>query len=118
MAAIRLLDVVRDRIRTKHYSYLTEKAYLHWVRRFIRFHGRRHPRELGKAEIESFLTTLATRERVSASTQNQALAALLFLYREVLSLEFPWLDTVVAPSTASTLPSCSRARKCGRCSGG
>jgi integron integrase len=95
MAGIRLLDAVRDRIRAKHYSYLTEKAYLYWIRRFIRFHGRRHPRELGKAEIESFLTSLATEERVSAATQNQALASLLFLYREVLGLEFPWLDQVI-----------------------
>lgn len=95
MPAVRLLEAVRERIRARHYSYLTEKAYLLWIRRFIRFHGRRHPRDLGKPEIESFLTSLATQGRVSASTQNQALAALLFLYREVLSLEFPWLDEVV-----------------------
>jgi integron integrase len=95
MPAVRLLDAVRDRIRAKHYSYLTEQAYLYWVRRFVRFHGRRHPRDLGKTEIESFLTSLAIKERVSASTQNQALAALLFLYREVLGLAFPWLDEVV-----------------------
>ncbi len=95
MAAPRLLDAVRERVRARHYSYLTEKAYLHWTRRFIRFHGRRHPREMGKAELEAFLTSLATEARVSASTQNQALAALLFLYREVLDLPFPWLDQVV-----------------------
>lgn len=104
MAAVRLLDEVRDRIRAKHYSYLTEKAYLHWIRRFIRFHDRRHPRELGKSDIESFLTSLATEARVSASTQNQALAALLFLYREVLSPEFPWLDTVVRAKPRVSAP--------------
>lgn len=75
MAAPRLLDAVRERVRAKHYSYLTEKAYLHWIRRFIRFHGRRHPRELDKAELEAFLTSLATEFHVSASTQDQALAA-------------------------------------------
>src|SRR5688572_5770550 len=95
MAAARLLDAVRERVRARHYSYLTEKAYLHWIRRFIRFHGRRHPRDMGKAELEAFLTSLATEAQVSASTQNQALAALLFLYREVLELPFPWLDQVV-----------------------
>jgi integrase len=86
---------VRERVRARHYSYLTEKAYLHWIRRFIRFHGRRHPRDIGKAELEAFLTSLATEGQVSAATQNQALAALLFLYRVVLELPFPWLDQVV-----------------------
>ena len=104
MAAALLLDVVRDRIRAKHYSYRTEKAYLQWIRRFVRFHRGRHPREMGKGEVERFLTTLATRDHVSASTQNQALAALLFLYREVLSIELPWLDGVVRGKRPVSMP--------------
>jgi len=104
MAAVRLLDAVRLRIRAKHYSYLTEQAYLHWVRRFIQFHGKRHPRDMGKAEIEAFLTALATRGKVSSSTQNQALAALLFLYREVLDADFPWLDGVVRAKRSHHVP--------------
>ncbi len=91
----RLLEQVRRRIRAKHYSYRTEKTYLHWIRRFILFHGKRHPRELGGPEVERFLTALAVDRKVSASTQNQALSAILFLYREVLELELPWLDGVV-----------------------
>ncbi len=104
MAALRLLAAVQQRIRTKHYSYLTERAYLHWVRRFVLFHGKRHPREMGKAEIEAFLTALATHDRVSASTQNQALAALLFLYREVLDVDVPWLDSVVRARPSHHVP--------------
>ncbi len=74
-----LLEVVRQRIRLRHYSIRTEKSYIHWIRRFVRFHDRRHPRELGKQEIEAFLTHLAVDRKVSASTQNQAFNALLFL---------------------------------------
>jgi integron integrase len=91
----RLLEQVRDRIRAKHYSYRTEKTYVHWIRRFILFHGKRHPREMGAAEVERFLTSLAVERKVSASTQNQALSAVLFLYRDVLEIELPWLDGVV-----------------------
>lgn len=91
----KLLDQVRERIRVKHCSLRTEDAYLHWIRRFIRFHGVKHPRELGGAEVETFLSYLATQGRVAASTQNQALSALLFLYREVLAVDLPWLDGVV-----------------------
>lgn len=91
----RLFERVRQRIRAKHYSYRTEKAYLHWIRRFILFHDRRHPRELGGPAVERFLTSLAVDQKVSASTQNQALSAILFLYREVLEVELPWLDGVV-----------------------
>jgi integrase len=90
-----LLERVRQRIRAKHYSYRTEKTYLHWIRRFILFHDKRHPRELGGPAIERFLTSLAVDRKVSASTQNQALSAILFLYREVLEVELPWLDGVV-----------------------
>lgn len=83
----KLLDQVRDRLRAKHYSIRTEEAYLYWIRRFIHFHGLRHPQELRVPEIEAFLTHLAVQENVAASTQNQALAALLFLYREVLHID-------------------------------
>ncbi len=85
----KLLDQLRDAIRLKHYSYSTEKTYLHWVRRYILYHNKRHPAEMGIAEIEAFLTHLAKDEHVSASTQNQALNALLFLYRNVLQVELP-----------------------------
>lgn len=83
----KLLDQVRDRLRARHYSIRTEEAYLYWIRRFIHFHGLRHPQELGVPEIEAFLTHLAVVENVAASTQNQALAALLFLYRDVLHID-------------------------------
>ena len=92
--APRLLDQVRDRIRLKHYSIRTEDTYVEWTRRFILFHGKRHPREMGPGEVESFLTHLAVQGRVSASTQNQAKSALLFLYKEVLGEELPWLDNI------------------------
>jgi integrase len=80
----KILDQMRDAIRLKHYSYRTEKAYVDWVYRFILFHNKRHPKEMGVPEIEAFLTHLAVEKRVAASTQNQALSALLFLYRHVL----------------------------------
>ena len=92
--APKLLDQVRDRIRVKHYSLRTEDAYLGWIKRFILFHNKRHPREMGACEIEAFLSYLATERDVSASTQNQALSAVLFLYKEVLEIQLPWLDGV------------------------
>lgn len=85
----RLLDRVREAVRVRHYSRSTEKAYVRWTRRFILFHGKRHPLEMGAAEVAAFLTALAVRRRVASSTQNQALSALLFLYREVLDVELP-----------------------------
>jgi integron integrase len=100
----RLLDEVRRRLRLKRYSFRTEQAYLHWIRRYIRCSGLRHPRELGGAEVERFLSDLATRARVAPSTQNQALAALLFLYREVLALELPWMEDIVRAKRAPRLP--------------
>jgi Phage integrase, N-terminal SAM-like domain len=78
----KLLDQVRDAIRLKHYSYRTEETYVQWIRRYILFHNKRHPQEMGVPEIEAFLTHLATVENVAASTQNQAFSALLFLYRQ------------------------------------
>ncbi len=85
----KLLDQVRGRLRLRHYSLRTEQAYVGWIRRFILANGKRHPAQMGQAEVEAFLTDLATRGQVSAGTQNQALAALLFLYREILGLELP-----------------------------
>jgi len=104
MPAPKLLDQVRERIRVKHYSLRTEDAYLHWIRRFIFFHGKRHPREMGGPEVEAFLSHLATEGRVAASTQNQALSALLFLYRDVLQVELPWLDGVVRAKRSQRVP--------------
>ena len=100
----KLLDQVRDKIRVKHYSIRTEKQYLQWIKRFILFHGKRHPQDMGANEVESFLTHLAVEGSVSASTQNQALSALLFLYREVLSIDLPWMDTMVRAKNPQRLP--------------
>jgi len=90
----RLFDVVRETIRRRHYSYRTEETYLHWIKRFILFSGRRHPRELGAPDVTAFLNDLVARRHVAAATQNQALAALLFLYKEVLAQPLPWLDAL------------------------
>ena len=84
MESKKLLDQTRDAIRLKHYSYRTEETYLNWIKRYILFHDKRHPAEMGAPEVEAFLTHLAVKENVAASTQNQALSAPLFLYREVL----------------------------------
>src|SRR5690606_28289221 len=100
----RLLDQVRIRCRTKHYSIRTERAYVGWARRFILANNRRHPRELGLAEVEAFLSALAVREDVAASTQNQALSALLFLYKEVLGIELPWVGSVTRAKRPKRLP--------------
>ena len=100
----KLLDQVRDKIRVKHYSIRTETQYVQWIKRFILFHDKRHPKDLGADEAEAFLTHLA-KGNVSASTQNQALSALLFLYREVLVIELPWLDEVVRAKKPQRLPS-------------
>lgn len=100
----RLLDQVRARLRLRHYSLRTEQAYLYWIRRYIRAWLPRHPRELDGAAVEAFLTGLATRDDVAASTQNQALSALLFLYREVLGVELPWMENVVRAKRPRRLP--------------
>jgi integron integrase len=99
-----LLTRVRQKIRLKHYSIRTEHAYVEWIRRFILFHGRRHPRELGPEQVEAFLTHLAVEGKVAASTQNQAKSALLFLYREVLGDELPWLQNVACAKRPERLP--------------
>lgn len=100
----KLLDQVRGVARARHYSHRTEDAYVGFIRRFILFHGKRHPSEMGPDEIGEFLTHLAVSERVSASTQNQALFALLFLYREVLRIELPRLDGVVRAKRPERVP--------------
>lgn len=92
----KLLDQVRDALRVKHYSYSTEKTYVHWIRRFILFHNKRHPAEMGSAEVTQFLTHLAVTDRVAAATQNQAMNAILFLYRVVLQQELVGIDAVRA----------------------
>lgn len=100
----RLLDQVRARCRRLNYSVRTERAYLGWIRRFVLANGKRHPRDLGAQEIETFLTDLAVRGNVAASTQNQALSALLFLYREVLGLDLPWMEGVTRAKRPQRLP--------------
>ncbi|MBK6917729.1 MAG: integron integrase [Deltaproteobacteria bacterium] len=104
----RLLDRVRLAVRTRHYSRRTEKAYVAWTRRFELFHGKRHPAQLGASEVEAFLSSLATEGQVAASTQNQALAAIVFLYREVLDLELPQLAEVVRAKRPLRLPTVLR----------
>jgi integron integrase len=103
-APARLLDRVRDKIRLRHYSIRTEQAYVDWIKRFILFHGKRHPEALGAAKVEAFLTHLAVERRVAAATQNLAKSSILFLYREVLERELPWLEHVERARTPSRLP--------------
>jgi hypothetical protein len=93
---MKLLDQVRQTARVKHFSYRTEQAYVQWIERYIRFHGIKHPNTMGALEVEAFLTDLAVVGQVAASTQNQALAALLFLYREVLKMDLGRFDAVRA----------------------
>lgn len=100
----KLLDQLREHLRIRHYSLRTEDAYVDWTRRFILFHGKRHPRDMGAGEVQSFLSHLATDRRVSPSTQNQAKAALLFLYRHLLGVDLPWLAEVVQAKRQPRLP--------------
>ena len=102
--APRLLDQVRAAIRVRHYSRRTEDTDVHWIRRFILFHAKRHPRDMGEREITVFLTHLAVDKHVAASTQNQALSALLFLYQRVLEMPLDWLDDVVRARRPKRLP--------------
>lgn len=102
--APRLLDQMRERIRVKHYSIRTEETYLHWVKRYILFHHKRHPAEMGAPEVEAFLSHLATTANVSASTQNLALSSILFLYKEVLAVDLPWLEGVTRAKKPQRLP--------------
>jgi integron integrase len=100
----KLLDIVRGKIRLKHYSIRTEQAYVDWIKRYILHFNKRHPKDLGANEVEQFLTYLAVEGRVAASTQNQAKSALLFLYKEVLGAELPWLDKVQQAKAPKRLP--------------
>jgi len=100
----RLLTLVHEAIRRKYYSRRTEEAYVHWIKRFIYFHGKRHPRELGEAEVTAFLNDLASARNVAGGTQNQALSALLFLYKEVLGKDLAWLDGLVRAKRPPRLP--------------
>jgi len=102
----RLLDQVRERARYLHYSHRTEKAYIYWVRFFTRWHGLKHPRDMGASHVQAFLTMLASERHVSSSTHNQALSAVLFLYREVLGAELPWLQDLNRPSASGGFARC------------
>jgi integron integrase len=102
--AKRLIERLREEIRTRHYSRRTEQAYWYWIRSFIFFHGKRHPCEMGAAEVSAFLSWLAMERRVAAATQNQALSALLFLYRHVLGVDLPWLDRMVRAQRPVRVP--------------
>lgn len=99
-----LSEAVIDAIRVRHYSRKTEQAYLHWIKRFVSWSGRRHPRDMGAAEVEAFLSEMATQRNISDSTQRQALSALLFLYRAVLGLSLPWMDSIVRAKPSSHVP--------------
>lgn len=110
LQSTRLLDQVRERIRYLHYSLKTEKAYLYWIRFFIRWSaaqgsGMRHPRDMGASDVEAFLSMMANERKVSASTHNQALSAVLFLYREVLGIDLPWLNNIGRPQQTKRIPS-------------
>ncbi|MEO7623277.1 MAG: integron integrase [Gallionella sp.] len=100
----KLLDQVRDRLRVKHYSIRTEHTYVDWIKRYILFHGKRHPKDMAARDVEAFLTHLAVHGRVAASTQNQAKSAILFLYREVLKIQLSWLDNVTQAKAPKRLP--------------
>ena len=102
--SVRLLDQLVEQVRYLHYSLRTERAYIFWVRRFIRFHDLRHPREMGGPEVEAFLTHLATERKAAASTHKQALAAILFLYRQVLGVDLPWLQNIGRPRGPIRIP--------------
>jgi integron integrase len=100
----RLMDRVRDQLRKLHYSLRTEEAYTYWIRQYILYHGKRHPEAMGAPEVEAYLNHLAVYRKVSSSTQNQSLAALLFLYRHVLGIELPWLNNLTRAKPAKRLP--------------
>lgn len=109
----RLMDQVREVLRFHHYAYNTEKSYISWILKYIRFHNKKHPKDMGKQEIEAFLSHLAINRNVSASTQNQAFNALLFLYREVLNLDME-LDIRAARARTSPAPACCPESPAGR----
>jgi len=100
----RLLEQVRNAIRLRHYSLRTEQSYLDWIKRFILFHHKKHPKDMGAAEVEQFLSHLAVEDKVAASTQNQALSALLFLYKQVLEIDLPWMSDITRAKKPQRLP--------------
>lgn len=100
----KLFPMIIEHLRVKHYSKRTEEAYVQWIKRYILHHDKRHPRDMGASDVESFLTHLAVARNVSASTQNQAKSALLFLYKEVLEIELPWLDNVTQAKAPKRFP--------------
>jgi site-specific recombinase XerD len=104
LRATRVLDQVRERLRYAHFSLSTERSYVYWVRWFVRFHGLRHPRQMGAAEVEGFLTWLANRHGASVSTHRRALSALVFLYKQVLGIDLPWLQEIGRPRVPKRLP--------------
>jgi integron integrase len=104
-ASTRLLDQVRERLRYLHYSLRTEDAYVYWVKFFVRFSGMKHPRSLGRLEVEAFLSMLASQRQVAVSTHRQALSSLLFLYKEVLGQELPWMEEIGRPTPTRRIPS-------------
>jgi len=104
MVNSKLLNQVRNAIRLKHYSLRTEQAYVHWIRRFILFHSKRHPTEMDESDVSQFLTYLAVKKNVAASTQNQALSAILFLYREVIKKDIGWVDGVERAKRPQRVP--------------
>lgn len=110
LRSTKLLDQLRERIRLLHYSPRTEEVYVHWCRAFIRFHGVRHPMEMGGPEVEAFLGWLAGERQVSASTHKQALSALLFLYTKVLGAQLPWMSEVGRPRVRRRVPRRRRLR--------
>lgn len=104
MGKSRLLEEVRSAIRTRHYSIRTEKTYILWIKRFILFHGKRHPVDMGEPEITAFLTHLAVKKHVAASTHNQALSTILFLYQAIMGRDLEWLDDVVRAKRPVHIP--------------
>ena len=100
----RLLEEVRLTLRRKHYSYRTEQAYVHWIKRYIYYHGKKHPMDMGAKEVTNFLNYLAAERNLAAATQNQALSAILFLYKEILTVNLPWLDGLVRAKRPARLP--------------
>lgn len=114
LQSTRLLDQVRERARYLHYSLRTEKAYVYWIRLFIRWHGMKHPRDMGASHVQAFLTMLASERHVSSSTHSQALSAVLFLYREVLGMELPWMEDLHRPSRTRRLPTVLTAEEVAR----
>ena len=107
----KLLDLVKNAIRIRHYSLRTEESYVYWIRGFVRFNGLRHPRDMGAREVTAFLTHLAVERDVAAATQQQALSALLFLYKQVLGVDLPWLDDIVRPKKPARLPTVLNERE-------